>query len=111
MIYKILTRDEWSAAQDLGEFIGSEVDRRDGFIHFSAAAQLHDTARLHFSGVQGLVVLEVREEELGDSLRWEPSRGGILFPHVYGPLAVEQVIEVYDAPLDEAGTPQLRFLD
>ena len=92
-------------------FTGSEVDLRDGYIHFSSAAQLCETARLHFRGAQDLVALEVREEELGPSLRWEPSRGGTLFPHLYGLLAAEHVVAVYDAPLDEAGIPQLRFLD
>ena len=111
MIYKILTRNEWTAARDSGEFTGSDVDRCDGYIHFSSAAQLRETARLHFSGAHDLVVLEVRDEDLGPSLRWEKSRGNMLFPHLYGPLPAEQVAAVYDAPLDDAGLPQLRFLD
>lgn len=111
MIYKILTHEEWVRARDVGEFTGSAIDLRDGYIHFSSVEQLRETARLHFSGVQDLVVLEVREEDLGAALRWEPSRGGILFPHLYGVLSTATVAAVYEAPLDDVGTPRTGFLD
>src|SRR5262249_23124764 len=76
LIYKILKRQEWLAAKDAGQFTGSEVDRRDGYIHFSTATQAVETARLHFRGQADLVVLEVRTEGLGKALVWEASRGG-----------------------------------
>jgi uncharacterized protein (DUF952 family) len=106
-IYKILSRAEWQAAQAAGRFEGSAVDLQDGFIHFSTAAQASETARRHFAGQGGLVVLEVEADDLGAALRWEPSRGGDLFPHLYGPLDATRVRNVTEAPLGEDGTPQL----
>jgi uncharacterized protein (DUF952 family) len=97
-IYKILARAEWLAALEAGVFVGSAVDRADGFIHFSTAGQMEETARRHFAGQADLVVLEVEAESLGETLRWEPSRGGELFPHLYGPLDRAQVIAVGDLP-------------
>jgi uncharacterized protein (DUF952 family) len=106
-IYKILTRAEWAAAQAAGRFDGSAVDLRDGYIHFSTAAQAQETARRHFAGQPGLVVLELEADDLGPDLRWEPSRGGDLFPHLYVALPVERVLAVRDAPLDAEGAPQI----
>jgi len=106
-IYKILPRAEWTAAQAVGVFKGSAVDLADGYTHFSTAAQAQETARRHFAGQEDLVVLEVEAEELGPSLIWEPSRGGELFPHLYGALAVDKVVSVTDAPLGEDGVPKL----
>lgn len=92
-IYKILPQPEWEAARASGRFEGSGIDRQDGYIHFSTAAQAQETARRHFLGQAGLVVLEVEADDLGEALRWEPSRGGALFPHLYGgPLLLETVI-------------------
>lgn len=108
-IYKILTRGEWEAARAAGRFGGSAVDLADGYIHFSTAPQAQETARRHFAGVADLVVLEVEADELGDALKWEPSRGGDLFPHLYGALPAEQVRAVTEAPLGADGTPQLRL--
>ena len=102
-IYKILRRDEWLTAQQAGVFLGSAVDRRDGFMHFSTDAQARETARLHFRNEADLVVLEVNAEALGAALVWEPSRDGALFPHLYGPLSSEHVVRVHDAPLDAEG--------
>ena len=110
-IYKILSTAEWAAAQAAGRFDGSAVDRADGYIHFSTAAQAAETARRHFAGQGGLVVLHVDSEALGEALKWEPSRGGDLFPHLYGALAVGQVRAVTDAPLGADGVPQLGSLD
>lgn len=104
-IYKILPRTDWEAAQAAGRFDGSAVDRQDGFIHFSTAAQAGETARRHFAGQDGLVVLEVEGDDLGEALRWEPSRGGDLFPHLYGRLESRLVRGVSEAPLGPDGVP------
>jgi len=106
-IYKILARDEWAAAQAAGAFAGSAIDLTDGYIHFSTGAQAADTARRHFAGQADLVVLEVEAGDLGEALVWEPSRGGDLFPHLYGRLPIERVLAVTDAPLGDDGVPQL----
>ena len=107
-IYKILPRAEWAAAQAAGRFEGSAVDRQDGYIHFSTAAQAQETARRYFAGQAGLVVLEVEGDELGVALRWEPSRGGDLFPHLYEALPAERVLRVLEAPLDSDGVPLIQ---
>ena len=104
-IYKILKRTDWERAYDVGLYEGSELDRTDGFIHFSTAAQAQETASRHFAGQAGLVVLEVEADDLGKALRWEPSRGGALFPHLYGALDPGRVRSVADAPLDPDGVP------
>jgi len=106
-IYKILPRSEWRAARQLGFFEGSAVDRQDGFIHFSTGAQAQETARRHFAGQDDLVVLEVSADDLGPALKWEPSRGGDLFPHLYGTLAAGDVRAVRPAPLGSDGIPQI----
>ncbi len=106
-IYKILPRAEWDAAQAAGVFAGSAVDLADGYIHFSTAAQAGETARKHFAGQAGLVVLEIEADDLGSDLRWEPSRGGDLFPHLHGRLPVDAVRQVFEAPLGPDGVPQL----
>ncbi len=86
LIYKILAREEWAAALAAGAFAGSPVDLADGFIHFSAADQVDETRARHFAGRTGLVLVAVEADTLGAALKWEPSRGGALFPHLYGPL-------------------------
>ena len=100
-IFKILGSTDWERALSSGRFDGSAVDVADGFIHFSAAEQLAETARRHFAGQADLVVLEVEADTLGSALRWEPSRGGAPFPHLYGPLDVTHVVSVrtLDTPL------------
>ncbi|MBY0510786.1 MAG: DUF952 domain-containing protein [Rhodospirillaceae bacterium] len=110
-IYKILRRDEWLAAQKSGAFEGSAVDHRDGYIHFSTAEQARETAQKHFHGQADLVVLEVDVAPLGAALKWEPSRGGALFPHLYGTLATAHVRVVHEAPLGAAGVPVVNFLE
>ncbi|MGW0663587.1 DUF952 domain-containing protein [Streptodolium elevatio] len=106
VIYKLLSTPEWESAEAAGVFAGSDVDRRDGYIHFSTAAQVGETARRHFAGRTGLTLLAVDTNRLGDALRWEPSRGGDLFPHLYGDLpndAVTRVAELPDlVPADDA---------
>jgi uncharacterized protein (DUF952 family) len=106
-IYKILPRAEWEAARAAGSFEGSEVDRKDGYIHFSTAAQAAETARKWFAGQSDLVVLEVEGDDLGAALRWERSRGGDLFPHLYGPLPADKVLAVTEAPPGPDGVPRL----
>jgi uncharacterized protein (DUF952 family) len=144
VVYKLMARREWEAALAEGVYRGSEHDRRDGFIHFSTAAQLSGTARKYFCGVPDLVVLEVdtsllswppskvasqtpegdaialdgrslpsgREPELEPghgqgALRWEPSRGGDVFPHLYADLPVAAVKSAVPVPLDDDGVPIL----
>ena len=109
-IYKIAPRADWIAAHAAGRYEGSPLDRKDGFIHFSTAAQAPETARRHFAGQADLVVLEVEADDLGGLLRWEPSRGGDLFPHLYGALPANLVRFVTEAPLGPDGTPVLREL-
>ena len=82
-LYKIISGDHWRDAVAKGVFEGSAVDHRDGFIHLSTARQMRETAARHFAGQDGLVLVGFREDDL-PNLKWEPSRGGDLFPHVYG---------------------------
>lgn len=103
MIYKICSRQLWQDALETGSFPGADIDRQDGFIHFSTAAQVHETAAKHFGGQADLLLLAVPEQKLRDRLKWEVSRGGALFPHLYGPLAVQEVVEVMELPLSESG--------
>ncbi len=107
IIYKILTEQDWRDAVRAGHYAGSADDARDGFIHLSAADQLAGTAAKHFKGQPGLVVVALDPAKLGSVLRWEPSRGGALFPHLYGPLDVSAAISVTLAPLDAHGIPML----
>jgi uncharacterized protein (DUF952 family) len=88
LVYKVCSAHEWVDAVAAGTYRGSNVDRRDGFIHLSTAAQLEETLRRHFAGQVDLVLVAVEPDALGAALRWEPSRGGDLFPHVYGELPV-----------------------
>ena len=100
-IYKICDREEWEKALIDGVFRGSAVDLRDGFIHFSTARQLRETARRHFAHRSGLVLLAVEAETLGLALKWEKSRGGDLFPHLYDALDVNKVHSVAPLPWRE----------
>ncbi len=102
-IYKILPASLWHDAQKAGVFSGSEVDLKDGFIHFSTAQQAAETAAKHFAGQRDLVLLHVDGNTLGAALKWEPSRGGALFPHLYGQLSVEHVQHVHPLPLGKDG--------
>jgi uncharacterized protein (DUF952 family) len=102
-IYHICRRDEWEAARRSGRYDGSSQDAADGFIHFSTAAQVAASAAKHRAGQSGLVLLAVDPARLGDALRWEPSRGGALFPHLYGALPLAAVVEVCDLPLGADG--------
>jgi uncharacterized protein (DUF952 family) len=85
-IYKICDEAAWRAAERAGVFRGAAIDLKDGFIHFSTARQVAETAARHFAGVDGLLLIAVDADALGATLKWEPSRGGALFPHLYGEL-------------------------
>ena len=103
LVYKILPRAEWQAAQEHGLFEGSAVDRQDGYIHFSTQDQMRETAAKHFAGQNDLVLVAVDDGALGDALRYEPSRGGDLFPHLYGHLPISAVSWVRPLPLGPDG--------
>ena len=103
VIYKICTQAEWHEAEHQGAYRGSTVDLRDGFIHFSTAGQAAETAAKWFAGQRDLVLVAVDGDALGGRLKWEPSRGGALFPHLYGELELKAVLRVDPLPLDAAG--------
>ena len=103
LIYKICPAALWRQAQSDGTFRGSPVDLADGFIHFSTAAQARKTAAKHFAGQRDLVLVAIDSEKLGNDLKWEPSRGGALFPHLYAPLDVKAVTSVVPLPLGADG--------
>ena len=102
-VFKLVDRAAWRAAVPSGVFHGSPADARDGFIHLSTAHQVPETAARHFAGQSGLALVAVAVASLGDALRWEPSRGGALFPHLYGPLPFRAVRWVADVGLDASG--------
>ena len=104
--YKVLTADEW-VALDADTFQGAPIDKADGFIHLSTASQLTATVDRHFSGQQGLVIAAIDLTALGDSVRWESSRHGQLFPHIYAPLTRKVVIAW--CPLERRATGAVRL--
>ena len=103
LIYKIYPRALWREAERDGVFRGAPVDRADGYIHFSTAAQVRETAARHFAGAADLLLVAVEAEALGPALKWEPSRGGALFPHLYGDLPLRCVRSVEPLPLGTDG--------
>jgi len=104
--YKVLTQAQFASLQ-AGRFEGAPVDLADGYIHLSTAAQLTRTVQKHFAGQQGLVIAAVDLARLGDLVRWEVSRGGAFFPHLYGPLPMEAVIAYAPLAWTAQGTVQL----
>ena len=92
LIFKIVSAEEWRVAETTGVFAGAGVDIVDGYIHFSAAHQAAETAAKWFSGRSDLIIVAVDADALGAALRWEPSRGGALFPHLYAPLSLASVL-------------------
>jgi len=102
-IYKICPETLWREAEAAGRFDGAGVDLADGFIHFSTAEQVRETAARHFAGEAGLVLVTVDAEAFGAALRFEPSRGGALFPHLYAPLPLSAVLKVEALPLEPGG--------
>ena len=107
--YKLVDRAEWDAARTTGAYAGSAVDRADGYIHMSTADQLLETAKRHYAGRAGLTLVEVELAALGDGLRWEASRGGDLFPHLYGPLPFPAARRERGLSVSAAG--EIRFDD
>lgn len=103
IIYHMCRVEEWQAALSSGAYPGSSQDAADGFIHFSNAAQIVESAAKHRAGQDGLLLLTVDTEKLGPELKWEPSRGGQLFPHLYGDLPVSAVVRTDPLPLGEDG--------
>ncbi|WP_027230331.1 DUF952 domain-containing protein [Phyllobacterium sp. UNC302MFCol5.2] len=103
LIYKIAPRTLWQAAEARGVFDGAPIDHTDGFIHFSTAAQAVETATKHFAGQDDLVLIAVATDRLGDALKYEVSRGGELFPHLYASLPLEAVEWVKPLPLGPDG--------
>ncbi len=99
LIYKIATADQWREAEGAGRFEGAPVDLADGFIHFSTAEQTRETAAKHFAGQSGLVLAALDADALGDALKWEVSRGGALFPHLYRPFELKEVLWAKPLPL------------
>jgi len=99
LIYKIFREDEWRHLQDQGETDGAPIDVADGYIHFSSAETVRETAAKHFAGEDGLVIMACETGTLGAELKWEVSRGGALFPHLYRKLTVEDIIWEDELPL------------
>lgn len=107
--YKLVDRDEWAAARAAGAYAGSAVDLADGYIHMSTAGQLAETARKHYAGRSGLLLVEVALRPLGQALKWETSRGGDLFPHLHAALPMTAVRAERGLLVDAAGI--MRFDD
>ena len=102
-VYKIVAADLWHAAEDSGVFSGAGIDLNDGFIHLSTGAQARRTAQLYFAGQDNLVLVAADETSLGEALKYEPSRDGDLFPHLYGPLPLTAVLSARPLPLGADG--------
>jgi uncharacterized protein (DUF952 family) len=102
-VYKIVAADLWQAAEDSGVFTGAGIDLSDGFIHLSTGAQARRTAQLYFKGQGNLVLVAVDGARLGEALKYEPSRDGDLFPHLYGPLPLAAVLSVQPLPIGSDG--------
>jgi uncharacterized protein (DUF952 family) len=103
LIYKIFRAGEWAELQRAGETAGAPVDISDGFVHFSTGPQAAETCDKWFAGAEGLVLLALAADALGEDLKWEPSRGGALFPHLYRPLCMQDVLWCKPLPLGPEG--------
>ena len=103
LIYKIAPEKLWREAETAGVFTGAPIDIADGYIHFSTAGQVRETAAKHFAGQSGLLLVAIDEERLGEALKYEVSRGGALFPHLHAPLDLAAVAWVKPLPLGADG--------
>ena len=103
LIYKVVSRDDWESARKSGVFKGVSIDIQDDYIHFSTHAQVQETVAKHFAGQQDLLIVAVETESLGEQIKWESSRGGDLFPHLYDDLHFSSVVWEEDLPLEESG--------
>jgi len=110
-IYKIVTQSQWREAEEGGLFRGAPVDLADGFIHFSTAEQVAETVAKHFAGQDDLLLVAVDEAALGKALKYEVSRGGALFPHLYADLPLSAVLWVKPMPLGANGVHRLPAMD
>lgn len=99
LIFKIFRSDEWAALRADGHSVGAPVDVADGYVHFSTAAQAAETAAKHFSGEEGLFLLACESEPMGNDLRWEVSRDGAKFPHLYRELRLNDVTWAQPLPI------------
>lgn len=106
-IFKVTSREVFEQSREAGSFIGMPIDRADGYVHFSTASQLAETLRLHFAGENDLVLFAVDPGPLGDALKWEASRGGALFPHLYGALPMTAVGEASPIAVEADGSVEL----
>lgn len=102
-VYKIVDQASWEEASGQGVYRGAPIDHADGFIHLSTKGQVMETARRHFAEEEGLLLVAVSVDAIAADLKWEPSRGGDLFPHLYGDLPLEAVRWVKKLPLSPAG--------
>jgi uncharacterized protein (DUF952 family) len=103
IIYKICSEILWHEAEKVNSFTGVPIDRQDGYLHFSTAKQVKETADKHFAGQKDLLLIAIDADKLGPALRYEPSRGGGLFPHLYAPLALSAVLWVKPLPIGPDG--------
>ncbi len=99
-IYKIFRGSEWAEFESSRETLGAPIDTNDGFIHFSTAPQAGETAAKYFAGVDGLMLIAFEADAMGDALKWEPSRGGDLFPHLYRTLSLSEVLWAKPLPFE-----------
>jgi len=104
LIYKIVPKDLWQASEDKGRFDGAPADMADGFLHFSSAEQVAETDAKYFKNQEDLILVAVDTEQLGEKLRWEASRGGALFPHLYGSMKLDAVVFAKPLPIKDDGT-------
>ncbi|MEM9632732.1 MAG: DUF952 domain-containing protein [Pseudomonadota bacterium] len=111
LVFKIVPRPLWQEAVEAGVFKGASVDLADGFIHFSSSEQVHETATKHFANIPDLLIAAFDADTLGDQLKWEPSRGGALFPHLYADLDPASALWVKELPLTESGDHEFPELD
>ena len=102
-IFHVCPADSWASAAASGAYHGSADDIRDGYLHFSTGGQVRESVAKHRAGQVGLVMLAVDPDVLGGALKWEVSRGGALFPHLYGPLPIDAVVQVTVLPLGDSG--------
>jgi uncharacterized protein (DUF952 family) len=104
LVYKILSASDWQVASELG-YSKTALDEGDGYVHLSTAKQVAETLRLHYAGQAGVQLLEYDLESLGSDIRWEESRGGQLFPHLYGSLFIAKAVRQWALANDESGNP------
>ena len=103
IIFKIASREAWATAEEAGRFDGAPIDLADGYIHFSTADQMKETAAKHFAGQNDLVLIAFETHSFAEALKWEPSRGGALFPHVYASIDPNDALWVKELPLGPDG--------